>query len=74
VAKDETDDAEAPVESAEVVEETSEKVAEKKPAKNKTAKVEVGAVATEVAKDETNDAEAEADSSEVEKDDASSKK
>ncbi len=59
------------VESAEVVEETSEKVAEKKPAKNKTAKVEVDAVATEVAKDDT---EAEADSSEVAKDDASSKK
>ena len=69
-----TADAEAPVESAEVVEETSEKVAEKKPAKNKTAKVEVDAVATEVAKDETDDTEAEADSSEVAKDDASSKK
>ena len=66
-----TADAEAPVESAEVVEETSEKVAEKKPAKNKTAKVEVDAIATEVAKDDT---EAEADSSEVAKDDASSKK
>jgi len=69
-----TADAEAPVESAEVVEETSEKVAEKKPAKNKTAKVEVDAIATEVAKDETDDTEAEADSSEVAKDDASSKK
>ena len=71
MAKDETDDAEAPVESAEVAEEASEEVAEKKPAKNKTAKVEVDAIATEVAKDDT---EAEADSSEVAKDDASSKK
>ena len=69
-----TADGEAPVESAEVVEESSEKVAGKKPAKNKTAKVEVDAIATEVAKDESDDTEAEAHSSEVAKDDASSKK
>ncbi len=73
VSKD-TADAEAPVESAEAAEEASEEVAEKKSVKDKTAKVEVDAVATEVAKDETDDTEAEADSSEVAKDDASSKK
>ena len=67
--KDETDDAKAPVESEEIAEETSEKVAEKKAAKNKTAKVEVDSVATEVAKDETDDTEAEADTSAVAKDD-----
>ena len=69
-----TADAEAPVESAEVVEETSEKVAEKKTAKNKTAKVEVDTIAAEVAKDESVDTKAEAHSSEVAKDDAPSKK
>ncbi|MEC8940021.1 MAG: 30S ribosomal protein S1, partial [SAR324 cluster bacterium] len=51
-----TADTEAPVESAEVAEEASEEVAEKKSAKDKTAKVEVDAVDTEVAKDETDDA------------------
>jgi len=69
-----TADAEAPVESAEVAEEANEEVDEKKPVKNKTAKVEVDAIATEVAKDESDDTEAEAHSSEVAKDDASSKK
>ena len=64
VSKD-TADAEAPVESAEVAEEASEEVAEKKSAKDKTAKVEVDAVATEVAKDETDDAEAPVESAEV---------
>ncbi|MEE3265493.1 MAG: 30S ribosomal protein S1, partial [SAR324 cluster bacterium] len=56
VSKD-TADGEAPVESAEV--------AEKKSAKDKTAKVEVDAVDTEVAKDETDDAEAPVESAEV---------
>ena len=69
-----TADTEAPVESAEVAEEANEEVDEKKPVKNKTAKVEVDAIATEVAKDESDDTEAEAHSSEVAKDDASSKK
>ncbi|MDP6488914.1 MAG: 30S ribosomal protein S1 [SAR324 cluster bacterium] len=64
VSKD-TADAEAPVESAEAAEETSEEVAEKKSVKDKTAKVEVDAVATEVAKDETDDAEAPVESAEV---------
>ena len=64
VSKD-TADAEAPVESAEVAEEASEEVAEKKSAKNKTAKVEVDAVATEVAKDDTDNAEAPVESAEV---------
>jgi len=69
-----TADTEAPVESAEVAEEANEEVDVKKPVKNKTAKVEVDAIATEVAKDESDDTEAEAHSSEVAKDDASSKK
>ena len=60
-----TADAEAPVESAEVAEEASEEVAEKKSAKDKTAKVEVDAVATEVAKDETDNAETPVESAEV---------
>ena len=60
-----TADAEVPVESAEVAEEASEEVAEKKSAKDKTAKVEVDAVDTEVAKDETDDAEAPVESAEV---------
>jgi small subunit ribosomal protein S1 len=60
-----TADAEAPVESAEAAEEASEEVAEKKSVKDKTAKVEVDAVATEVAKDETDDAEAPVESAEV---------
>ena len=60
-----TADAEAPVESAEVAEEAREEVAEKKSAKDKTAKVEVDAVATEVAKDDTDNAEAPVESAEV---------
>ena len=60
-----TADAEVPVESAEVAEEASEEVAEKKSAKDKTAKVEVDAVAPEVAKDVTDDAEATVESAEV---------
>ncbi|MED5435859.1 MAG: 30S ribosomal protein S1 [SAR324 cluster bacterium] len=60
-----TADTEAPVESAEVAEEASEEVAEKKSAKDKTAKVEVDAVAHEVAKDVTDDAEATVESAEV---------